>query len=218
MRTIWKWARRICVLCRSLYSRVGVFHSKEPRPAGRGFCKPRGNLSPLRYELPFLPALPSGASWQILVKSPRNIIRIDHARSRTYGWRVTLQRKGKIIARTFSDGVYGGKRKALNVAIDCRSVLLSQYSTLDHQLWVRTRLRRNNTSGIPGVGRYEVLANPNTGSRSAFWLASWVNEHGASRKRKFYVSYYGERQAKRLAVIERERQLHRVCTIKSTQS
>ena len=41
--------------------------SKEPRPAGRGFCKPRGNLSPLRYELPFLPALPSGASWQIFV-------------------------------------------------------------------------------------------------------------------------------------------------------
>ena len=42
--------------------------SKEPRPPGRGFCKPRGNLSPLRYELPFLPALPSGASWQIFVK------------------------------------------------------------------------------------------------------------------------------------------------------
>ena len=32
--------------------------SKEPRPAGWGFCKPRGNSSPLRYELPFLPALP----------------------------------------------------------------------------------------------------------------------------------------------------------------
>ena len=41
--------------------------SKEPRPSGRGFRKPRGNLSSLRYELPFLPALPSGASWQIFV-------------------------------------------------------------------------------------------------------------------------------------------------------
>ena len=46
---------------------LGQGLSKEPRPAGRGFCKPRGNLSPLRYELPFLPALPSGASWQIFV-------------------------------------------------------------------------------------------------------------------------------------------------------
>jgi hypothetical protein len=152
------------------------------------------------------------------MKPPRNIIRINHERSRTHGWRVTLQRKGKIIVKTFSDGIYGGKRKALNAAIDCRGVLLSQYSTLDHQVWVRTRLRRNNTSGIPGVGRYEILANPNTGRRSTFWLASWVNEQGASRKRKFYVSCYGERQAKRLAITERERQLNRVCTIKSTQS
>jgi hypothetical protein len=42
--------------------------SKEPRPSRRGFCKPRGNLPPLRYGLPFLPALRSGASWQTFVK------------------------------------------------------------------------------------------------------------------------------------------------------
>jgi hypothetical protein len=41
--------------------------SKEPRPSRRGFCKPRGKVPPLRYGLPFLPALPSGASWQIFV-------------------------------------------------------------------------------------------------------------------------------------------------------
>ena len=46
----------------------GREESKEPRPSRRGFCKPRGNVPPLRYGLPFLPALPSGASWQILVK------------------------------------------------------------------------------------------------------------------------------------------------------
>ncbi len=31
------------------------FMSKEPRPSRRGFCKPRGNLPPLRYGLPFIP-------------------------------------------------------------------------------------------------------------------------------------------------------------------
>ncbi len=41
--------------------------SKEPRLSGWGFCKPRWNLSPLRYELPFLPALPSGEEWQTFV-------------------------------------------------------------------------------------------------------------------------------------------------------
>ena len=119
--------------------------------------------------------------------------------------------------KTFSDGVYGGKRKALKAAVEYRITLLSHYSDVAHQLWVRTRLRKNNTSGIPGVARYEVLANPKTGRRTAFWLASWVNEHGASRKRKFHVSCYGERQSKRLAIAERERQLNRVCTIKSAQ-
>jgi len=147
----------------------------------------------------------------------RNIIRMDHEPSHTYGWRVTVQRKGEIIVRMFSDGVYGGKRKALKAAVEYRDGLLSHYSDVEHQLWVRTRLRRNNTSGIPGVARYEVLANPNTGRRNAFWLASWVDEHGNSRKRKFYVSRYGERQSKRLAIAERERQLNRVCASKSAR-
>ena len=42
--------------------------SKEPRPSRRGFCKPRGKLAPLRYGLPFIPALLGGAFWQAFVK------------------------------------------------------------------------------------------------------------------------------------------------------
>ncbi|MFH2047040.1 MAG: AP2 domain-containing protein [Pseudomonadota bacterium] len=151
------------------------------------------------------------------MKHSRNIIRIDHEASRTYGWRVTLQRKGKIIVKTFSDGVYGGKRKALKAAVEYRNSLLLKHSSYEHQIWVRARLRRNNTSGIPGVGRYEVLANLNTGRREAFWLASWTNEDGVGRKRKFSVLCYGERQAKRLAIAERNRQTLRVCAIKSSK-
>jgi hypothetical protein len=47
-----------------------------------------------------------------------------------------------------------------------------------------------------------------------FWLASWVNEHGATRQRKFSVMLYGELEAKQLAIAERERQLRRVCAAK----
>ena len=60
--------------------------SKEPRPAGRGFCKPRGSLSPLRYELPFIPALPSGASWQMLVNPTADLVHV--AKQRKYAQRV----------------------------------------------------------------------------------------------------------------------------------
>lgn len=145
----------------------------------------------------------------------RNIIRVDHEESRTHAWRVTLQRHNDIVVKTFSDSIHGGKRKALKATVEYRDELLRRHSPYAHAIWVRTRLRRNNTSGIPGVGRYEECTNPNTGNTREFWLASWVNEHGASRKRKFTVSCYGERQAKRLAVAERERQLNRVCATKS---
>jgi hypothetical protein len=143
----------------------------------------------------------------------RNITRIDQERSSTHAWRVTLQRRGEIIIRQFSDGIYGGKQEALDAAVAYRDLLLTQNSEVEHQLWVRTRIRKNNRSGIPGVARYETLENPATQRYSVFWLAFWVDEHGASRKRKFSVLRYGERQAKRLAIAERERQLNRVCLI-----
>lgn len=145
----------------------------------------------------------------------RNIIRIDHEASRTHAWRVTVQRHNDIVVKTFSDATYGGKQKALKTAEAYRDELFRRHSPYAHAIWVRTRLRRNNTSGIPGVGRYEQVDNPTTGSVRVFWLASWVDEQGDSRKRKFMVSHYGERQAKRLAVAERERQLNLVCATKS---
>ena len=146
---------------------------------------------------------------------PRNIIRVDHEASHTHAWRVTLQRHNGIVVKMFSDSLHGGKRQALKAAEEYRDELLRRYSPYAHAIWVRTRLRRNNTSGIPGVGRYEERANPNRSYTRVFWLASWVNEQGDSRKRRFMVSHYGERHAKRLAVAERERQLSRVCARKS---
>jgi hypothetical protein len=145
---------------------------------------------------------------------PRNIIRVDHEASHTHAWRVTLQRHNDIAVKTFSDSINGGKRKALKAAVAYRDELLCRYSPYGHAIWVRTRLRRNNTSGIPGVGRYEERANPHTGYTRVFWLAFWANEQGDSRKRRFMVSHYGERQAKRLAIVERERQLSLVCATK----
>jgi hypothetical protein len=152
------------------------------------------------------------------MKPPRNIIRIDQEVSRTHAWRVTLQRKREIILKTFSDGIYGGKRKSLKAVVEYRNTLLAQDQRFEHALWIRTRLRKNNRSGIPGVGRYEVITNPDTGDRNIFWLASWTDEKGIYHQRKFYVSRYGERLAKRLAVAEREYQLNRACALKSVES
>jgi hypothetical protein len=146
-------------------------------------------------------------------KPPRNIVRVDNDANGDHGWVVTLQRKGAMIVKRFSDGVYGGKREALDAAVEYRDSFLALENPFDHQIWIRTRRRKNNKSGIPGVLRYEVAENANTGRVRAFWLASWTDEHGATRTRKFSVTRYGEQEARRLAVAERGRQLNRVCAI-----
>ena len=149
---------------------------------------------------------------------PRNISRIDHEASRTYAWRTTLQRWNGITVKTFSDSVHHGKRNALKAALEYRNTLLLRHSPFKHHVWLRTRLRKNNTSGIPGVGRYQVVADSKTGRRQVFWLAFWVDERGVRRQRKYFISIYGDRRAKRLAMAERKRQLNRVGAIKCAQS
>lgn len=64
--------------------------------------------------------------------SPRNIIRVDHEASHTHAWRVTLQRHNDIVVKTFSDSIYGGKRKALKIAVAYRDERLRQYSPYAH--------------------------------------------------------------------------------------
>ena len=44
------------------------------------------------------------------------IYRIDHEWSRTHSWLVTIQRRGRIYHRHFSDRMHSGKRKALQAA------------------------------------------------------------------------------------------------------
>lgn len=145
-----------------------------------------------------------------------NIRRVDYPAKRTYAWLVQVTRDGHTQVKLFSDSVYGGKRKALNAAVSYREKILAEVSFYEYQIRRRSILRRNNRSGIPGVGRYDLIGNPKTGRRVVFWLAHWVNEHGGSGKRKFSVLLHGERKAKQLAIAERERQLKRVCAIKAT--
>lgn len=143
-------------------------------------------------------------------RPPRNITRVDNDANRDHGWVVTLQRKGATIVKRFSDGIYGGKREALEAAVEYRDSFLALDDPFNHQIWIRTRRRKNNKSGITGVLRHEVSDN---GRVRAYWLAVWTDEYGATRQRKFSVARYGEQEARRLAVAERGHQLNRMCAV-----
>lgn len=140
----------------------------------------------------------------------RHILRIDDASRATHAWWVRLQRHNRMVSRMFSDSVWGGKKAVLAAARAWRDQQLEPQAEYAHQLWQRNRLRRNNRSGLVGVARYERKRTGDSKvSGAAFWLASWIDEHGAGRKRKYSVKRRGEREAKRKAIKERERQVRR---------
>lgn len=144
------------------------------------------------------------------MKHFRNIRRIDDDSRRTHAWLVQVQRQSHIKIKMFSDAIFGGKKEALSAALEYRDALLTAPTPAEHNLWHRTIVRRNNTSGIPGVGLFKRA------NGSERWIAFWVDENGRKRSRTFSVLTYGNRKAKQLAVAERKRQLERLFQIKSS--
>ena len=117
-----------------------------------------------------------------------HVYRIDEQASHSHRWLVQVRHRGRVVKRYFSDGVYGGKRKALVAALRFRKVVLKAVNRKGYGLWLRTRKHRDNTSGITGVGRY--VLRDRSGSRLVlrpFWQAFWADETGKRRARKFSV-------------------------------
>lgn len=123
------------------------------------------------------------------------IYRIDHDKSRTHSWLVTIQRRGSIYHRHFADRLHGGKRKALEAAKACRDRLASQLRPLTRRELCSIR-KKNNRSGIAGVIRVDVEENSRGRLyRRIYWDAQWPIGNGKARHKKFSVKKYGERGA-----------------------
>ncbi len=134
-----------------------------------------------------------------------HIHRIDHEPKRTYAWVVQVQHRGEITIRRFSDGKFGGKREALRSAIRFRDAALSDVHDNRYVLWRRNRKRRNNTSGIVGVGRYVSREQGRGGIIERIsWQAFWDGSDGKRHGRKFSVNLHGERRAREMACRARE--------------
>jgi AP2 domain len=136
-----------------------------------------------------------------------HIYRIDHDQSRTHSWLVTVQRRGKIYHRHFTDNVYGGKRKALDAAKTYRDNLIARLRPLTRLEVCRIK-KRNNRSGISGVTRIDADEN-NRGRvyHRRYWLAQWPTERGKARMKKFSIKLYGEQGARHRAVRVRRQAL-----------
>ena len=120
------------------------------------------------------------------------------------GWRVAISRDGKFVAwRIFSDRGYGDEQASLGAARAYRDEMLKQHPPIQMSEF-RTRLRKHNTSGYPGVALQKQAGKPRA------FLASTKVRSGESLTRSFSIARYGWDVAFRLAVEARQQQLQRV--------
>lgn len=125
----------------------------------------------------------------------KHLYRIDHDHSHTHSWYVTIQRRGRIHHRHFTDSVYGGKRKALDAAKVYRDSLITSLRpfTRPERCMIK---KKNNRSGVSGVTKIDTWEH-DRGRRyhRRYWLAQWPIGNGKARRKKFSIIRYGERGA-----------------------
>jgi hypothetical protein len=130
----------------------------------------------------------------------RNISRLEKSPKHAAGWRVGVVRRGKSMHKHFADNKFGGKTKALSAAKAWRDEAVKSTSDVDYVLWRRQKRSRESSSGIVGVGRYEVQYES---SRHPVWEASWQDADSKRHSRRFFISVHGEKGAKALAIAAR---------------
>lgn len=137
--------------------------------------------------------------------STYGVSRVDNDVSRTHGWLVTIQRRGVIYRKHFSDGTHGGKLKSYSAAKLYRDQIIARHPPFSMREYSNI-VKKSNRSGVVGVCRYcasETRDLPQDQQRW-FWVASWPLPTGKRKRVKFAVNKYGEDGAFKLALKARK--------------
>jgi hypothetical protein len=116
------------------------------------------------------------------------ITRLDH--KNTHGWWVRVYLRSKpVYNKLFSDGVHGGKLKALKAAKSYRDKVCKKAFGKAMQPGARRTW---------GKGVYRQEDTKPNGYVTEAWVAFW-SQGGKQHRRSYSVYKYGERQAKKMA-------------------
>ena len=125
-------------------------------------------------------------------------------------WRVSLARRGRSYARTFSVKRYGSTDSALQAALAYRDKLVSEHAMVSRRE-NHVILRKNSRSGVPGV-RLDQSRTPNR------WVADIRFPQQGSVSQTFCVRKFGYEQAFELALQARVQMLSQVMDQKTIRS
>lgn len=123
------------------------------------------------------------------------ITRIDH--KNTHGWNVRIVKDGDTHSRLFSDGVHGGKRKALDAARSFRDKL--HLKLFKRPVSERREIRYSNARNSTGVVGVSLSIRQRGSGVYEYYVATWCPRKGRQARKAFSVSMYGRRKAFRMA-------------------
>ena len=132
------------------------------------------------------------------IQSLKGISRIET--TSTLGWYVRVYRNRKTYSKFISDSKFGGKEKALKMAIlekDELSEMISAIPKKPAKRRVVTKDRRN-TTGVLGVSRTSKKAS-NAKSYECYTV-SWRPQPKVQKSTSFSIKKYGEEKALALAI------------------
>jgi len=123
------------------------------------------------------------------------ITRIDH--KNTHGWNVRIVKDGETHSRLFSDGVHGGKRKALEAARAYRDKL--HQKLFKRPVSERREIRYSNARNSTGIVGVSLSVRRRGSGIYEYYVATWCPKKGQQARKAFSVNMYGRRKAFRMA-------------------
>lgn len=126
---------------------------------------------------------------------PKGITRIENYKRRADGWWVRLQRRGVKFSKFFKDSDYTSKSAAKSAAREHYRQLVRDNPKISRREYAERETAR--TGKIIGVQR---VVNFRFGHEYESWKARWSPKKGVRSVKTFSVEFYGEREAKRLAI------------------
>jgi hypothetical protein len=143
----------------------------------------------------------------ITPRSRYGITRVDQVSKSNYGFYVRITHHRITYSQWFPDKSSGGKKKALKLAKEYRNSILAKMPKHKQRQAARKK-RKILKSGVIGVTH--VINKSPKGKKYEYWQASWVDEYGNRRTKKFSFSRYGKEKALELAIKVRNRTVREV--------
>lgn len=132
------------------------------------------------------------------IQSLKGISRIET--SSTLGWYVRVYRNKKTYSKFFSDSKFGGKDKALEMAILQKVELSKMIIKIPKKPTKRRVVTRDkrNTTGVLGVSRTAKKAS--NGKSYECYTVSWRPKPNVQKSTSFSIKKYGEEKALEMAI------------------